>query len=131
MTMHLRVLLPTNVLVDVTVRKISAEGAHGHFTLLPRHVDVAAALVPGILSWLEDRERLAAVSGGLLIKRGTDVTIATERAVLGTGLAELRRTVEQDFRIGDERERVARGAMARLEVDFIQRFMNLQERAHG
>ena len=105
-----------------------AEGQHGHFTLLPRHADVVTVLVPGLLAWLDDEERFAAVDGGLLIKRGADVTIATERAVVGSGLGELRRTVEQDFRATDERERVARGAMARLEVDFIQRFMALEER---
>ena len=126
--MHLKVLLPTNVVVDAPVRKVSAEGQHGHFTLLPRHADVVTVLVPGLLAWLDDEERFAAVDGGLLIKRGADVTIATERAVVGSGLGELRRTVEQDFRATDDRERVARGAMARLEVDFIQRFMALEER---
>lgn len=129
--MHLRVLLPTNVLVDATVGRISAEGHHGHFTLLPRHVDVAAPLMPGILSWVDDMERFAALAGGLLIKRGAEVMIATDRAVLGASLGELHRTVEQDFRIVDERERVARGAMARLEVDFIQRFMELRERSRA
>jgi F-type H+-transporting ATPase subunit epsilon len=129
MTMRLRVLLPTSVLIDATVRQVDAEGQHGRFTLLPRHVDVVAALVPGVLWWLEDDERVAAVDGGVLVKRGADVTIGTARAVVGTSLASLRRTVEEEFRAAEAREQTARGAVARLEVDFIQRFLKLEE--HG
>ena len=127
--MRLRVLLPTSVMVDASVSRITAEGHHGHFTLLPRHVDVVAALVPGLLSWgTGDEETFAAIDGGLLVKRGPDVTVGTYRAVMGAGLGALRRMVEQEFRIADERERVARSAMARLEVDFIQRFLDMEER---
>ena len=35
MIMRLRVLLPTRVLVEAGVQKITAEGQHGSFTLLP------------------------------------------------------------------------------------------------
>lgn len=132
MTMRLRVLLPTGVLVDAGAHRITAEGRHGSFTLLPRHVDVVAALVTGLLSWERDgREMFAAVDGGLLIKRGSDVTIGTHRGVLGSGLGALRQTVEREFRVRDERERGARSAMARLEVDFIQRFLELEKPGHG
>lgn len=131
MTMRLRVLLPTSVLIDATVRQVDAEGHHGHFTLLPRHVDVVAALVPGVLSWLEDEERVAALDGGVLVKRGAEVTIGTARAVVGTSLADLRRTVDEQFTDAEARERTARNAVARLEVDFIQRFLKLEEHGHG
>ncbi len=47
--MRLRVLLPTEVLLDVEVTKVIAEAENGFFCLLPRHVDFVAALVPGIL----------------------------------------------------------------------------------
>jgi F-type H+-transporting ATPase subunit epsilon len=131
MTMRLRVLLPTSVLIDAPVRQVDAEGHHGHFTLLPRHVDVVAALVPGVLSWLEDEERVAALDGGVLVKRGAEVTIGTARAVVGTSLADLRRMVDEEFRDAEARERTARSAVARLEVDFIQRFLKLEEHGHG
>lgn len=131
MTMRLRVLLPTGVLVEAGAEKITAEGQHGNFTLLPRHVDIVVALVVGLLSWeSEGVEAFAAVDGGLLIKRGREVTIGTQRAVLGPGLGALRQTIERDFRVRDERERGARGAMARLEVDFIQRFLEMEKPGH-
>lgn len=130
MTMQLRVLLPTRVLVQADARTITAEGQHGRFTLLPRHVDVVVALVTGLLSWETDGvEAFAALDGGLLIKRGSEVTIGTRRAVLGPALGTLRRTIEQEFAVRDEREQAARGAMARLEVDFIHRFLEMEK--HG
>jgi F-type H+-transporting ATPase subunit epsilon len=49
--MRLRVLLPTDVLVDREAAKVIAEAANGSFCLLPRHVDFVAALVPGILRY--------------------------------------------------------------------------------
>jgi len=45
--MQLKVLLPTQVLVDEPVSKVVAEGEDGSFCLLPRHVDFTSALVPG------------------------------------------------------------------------------------
>ena len=47
--MQLKVLLPTQVLVDEPVSKVVAEGEDGSFCLLPRHVDFTSALVPGLL----------------------------------------------------------------------------------
>lgn len=131
MTMRLRVLLPTSVLIDATVDQVDAEGCQGRFTLLPRHIDVVAALVPGVLSWLGGEQGVAALDGGVLVKRGAAVTIGTTRGVLGTSLAALRRTVDDEFRAAAARERSARGAVARLEVDFIQRFLQLEEHGHG
>ena len=51
--MRLTVLLPTEVLVDEDVAKVVAEAENGFFGLLPRHVDIVAALVPGVLSFTD------------------------------------------------------------------------------
>lgn len=128
--MRLRILLPTNVIADTPARKITANGLHGSFTLLPRHVDFLAALVPGLLSYEppDGQEAFAAVDGGLLVKYGRDVLISTARAVVSGDLATLRLTIEQEFLAIDERERVTRGVMARLEADFVRRFLELGDR---
>lgn len=129
--MRLRILLPTRILVDETVAKVSAEGAHGSFTLLPRHVDFLVALVPGLLSFQrqDGDDRYAAVDGGLLVKHGADVLVPTRRGVVGNDLDRLRHVVEREFLAADERERQARSAIARLEADFIRRLMDLEGRA--
>ena len=131
--MRLRILLPTHIIADTAARKITAIGRHGSFTLLPRHVDFLAALVPGLLAYEppDGEEAFAAVDGGLLVKYGRDVLISTRRAVVGADLSTLRHTIEQEFLAIDERERVTRGVMARLEADFIRRFLDLGDRARA
>lgn len=131
--MRLRILLPTVILADAPARKITALGLHGSFTLLPRHVDFLAALVPGLLAYEppDGPEAFAAVDGGLLVKYGGDVLVSTGRAVVGDDIATLRDTVEEEFVAVDDRERVTRGIMARLEADFIRRFLELGDRARG
>lgn len=131
--LQLRIALPTRILVDEAAGKVSADGTHGAFTLLPRHVDFLAALVPGLLTF-EDAsgsERFVAVDGGLLVKYGAEVVVTTRRAVIGKDLERLRFTVEREFRAEDEREQEARRATARLEADFIRRFMDLEKGARG
>jgi len=68
--MNLKVLLPTEVLIDEEVRKVTAEAENGFFCLLPRHIDFATALIPGLLSFedSEGRETFVAVDEGVLVK---------------------------------------------------------------
>jgi F-type H+-transporting ATPase subunit epsilon len=131
--MRLRILLPSMVLADTPARKVTANGLHGSFTLLPRHVDFLAALAPGLLAYepADGGEAFAAVDGGLLVKYGADVLVSTARAVVGDDLATLRQTVDREFLAVDDRERATRGVMARLEADFIRRFLELGDRARG
>jgi len=128
--MRLKILLATEVLTDEAVEKVAADGLHGSFTLLPRHTDVLAALVPGLVSYLlpGGEERFAAVDGGLMVKRGALVTVSTPRGVLGDDPDRLHVLVEEEFRAVDERTRQARSAVARLEADFIRRLMELEDR---
>ncbi len=63
-TMRLKVLLPTEVLVDEEVVKVTAEAENGSFCLLPRHIDFVAALVPSLLSFVKAGRRRRGVSGG-------------------------------------------------------------------
>ena len=129
-TMRLRIVIPTNILLDETVSSIAADGTHGNFAVLPRHVDFLAALVPGLLSFrlADGGERFAAVDGGLLLKHGAEVFVPTRRAVVGDDLDRLRSTLEREFFVVDERERHARKVVARLEADFIRRFIELEKR---
>lgn len=125
--MRLKVLLPTEVLVDQTVAKVVAEAENGSFCLLPRHIDFVAALVPGLLSFTseEGNEEFLAVDAGILVKCGREVLVSTENAARGRDLGELRQAVEERSKVVDERERETRSALARLEADFVRRFMEL------
>jgi len=125
--MNLKVLLPTRVLVDEEVAKVTAEAHNGSFCLLPRHVDFVAALVPGLLSFESDgREEFLAVDDGVLVKCGQEVLVSTRRAVRGADLGALRKTIDEQFRILDDREKAARTAVTKLEADLVRRFLELK-----
>lgn len=132
--MRLKVLLPTEILVDTPAAKVIAEGMEGHFCLLPRHADYVALIVPGILLYqlaadgAEGEERYLGVDEGVLVKRGEEVSVSLRDAVAGRDLAVLRETVEQRFQRLDEQERQLRGAVARLEAGILRRFIQLEER---
>jgi F-type H+-transporting ATPase subunit epsilon len=127
-TMRLKLLLPTEVLLDVEVTKVVAEAENGSFGILPRHIDFVTALVPGVLAYVdsEDRERFAGTDHGTLVKQGRLLTVATRNAVAGDDLPRLQEVVERTFMELDEHERSARTALGRLEAGIVRRFIDLQ-----
>jgi F-type H+-transporting ATPase subunit epsilon len=98
--MKLKILLPAKILLEQEVTKITAEANNGLFSLCPHHIDFAAALVPGILSFEADSqsETFIAVNEGLMFKCGSEVLVATIQAVRGGDLERLQQTVEQEFK---------------------------------
>ncbi len=125
--MRLKVLLPTEVLIDEEVTKVTAEAENGFFCILPRHIDFVTALVPGVLIFetAEKREEFLAVDEGILVKVGQEVLISTRNGVRGSELGTLEKLVEEKFEILDDREKHARSASAKLEADLVRRFMEL------
>lgn len=126
--MNLKVLLPTEILVDEKAGKVIAEAANGSFCLQPKHIDFVAALVPGLLVFENGsgEDVFLAIDEGALVKYGDDVLVSSRRAVRGPSLEELQQTVEDEFRALDEREQKAISASARLEAGFVRRFIELQ-----
>jgi F-type H+-transporting ATPase subunit epsilon len=127
--MKLKLLIPTDVVVDQAVTKVVAEGEHGSFCLLPQHVDFLAVLVPGLLAFVDEdsEEHFAAVDEGVLIKRGDEVLVSTRQATRGVDLDELRNTVREEFAALDDRERAAQAATAKLEASFLRSYLELVE----
>ncbi len=117
--MRLLVLLPTRVLIDKVVTKVVAEAENGSFCILPRHIDFVSALVPGIFSFTSgEGEEFLAVDEGILVKCGSQVTVSTRKAMRSRDLGMLKRTVREEFRSLDEREKKTRTILAKLEADF-------------
>jgi F-type H+-transporting ATPase subunit epsilon len=131
--MRLKVFLPTEIVLDEEVLKVTAEAENGSFTLLPRHIDFTTALAPGLLSFLDsqEEEHFMAVDGGILVKCGSEVRVSTPAAVRGSDLGSLVVMVEREFRSLDEHEKVARSAFARMEADIVRRFIELEQFGHG
>ncbi|MGB3496471.1 MAG: F0F1 ATP synthase subunit epsilon [Elainellaceae cyanobacterium] len=122
--MHLKLLIPTRVLIDQPVTQVVAEAENGAFCLLPRHIDFLAALVPGILTFqtLGGDEVFVAVDYGILIKCGDEVLVSIQHAFRGSQLAELKQEVEQQFYVMDEQTRRTRTAIARIETSLARQF---------
>jgi len=125
----LKIILPTKVLLERQAVKVTAEAENGSFTLLPRHVDFVAILVPSLLSFVspQGKEHFFAVDEGILIKHEDKVTVSTQHAIKGDDLGMLQQTISKQFRALSDREKTARSVLANLEVTTIRRFMELGE----
>jgi len=114
-------------LLEEEVEKVTAEAENGFFTMLPRHIDFVAALIPGIFSYVTTggEEHFLALDAGVLVKQGDQVYISAARAVPGDDLEHLEYTVESELKVLGESEKKARAVMARLEADTLRRFAHL------
>ena len=132
-TMSLKMLLPTEVLLEEPVTKVIAEAKNGSFCLLPRHIDFVSALVPGILVFLtpDNEEQYVAMDNGILVKCGQQILVSAYNGVRGDNLLDLHRLVAERFVNLDEQQRTARSALARLEAGVMRRFIELEEHRHG
>ena len=130
--LRLVVSLPGETAVDESVDKVFGEGAHGSFTLLPNLVDCVVPLAPGLLAFhAGGEEAFLAVDGGLLVKAGGRVSVASRDAIRGGGLEELQRVVRERFEQLDERQQRARTAVHKMEADFVRRFVQWQEETYA
>jgi F-type H+-transporting ATPase subunit epsilon len=127
LAVHLKLLIPTQVLIDQPVTKVIAEAENGAFCLLPRHIDFLSALVPGILTFqpLDSEEVFVAVDHGILIKCGDEVLVSTQNAFRGSQLDVLKQEVAQQFYALDEQARRTRTAIARMETSLARQFTAL------
>ena len=127
--MTLTILMPTETLFQGPVVKLIAHAANGLFGVLPRHIDFVAALVPGILTATapDGAALYFGVDEGVFVKRERQVNVCVHRAVRDADLSKLSETVRKAFIEIDDRERRARGALARLEADVVRRFSELKD----
>ena len=127
--MRLKLLLPTEILLDIPVTKVIAEAENGSFCLEPRHIDFVSALVPGLLSYVtpEGAEQFVGVDEGILVKCGREVRVSTREAVLGDEPKALNAAILKRISELDEHERNARSVLARLEAGVAKQFLGLHK----
>jgi F-type H+-transporting ATPase subunit epsilon len=66
-----------------------------------------------------------AVDEGILVKCGAEVLVSTRNAAQGADLGQLQKLIREQFAALDEREKQTRSALAKIEADFVRRFMEL------
>jgi F-type H+-transporting ATPase subunit epsilon len=126
--MKLKILLPAEIFLNEEVTKVVAEAENGLFCLLPQHIDFTAALVPGVFTYSTagGEDAYLAIDIGTLVKKGSDVLVSTRNAYRSPELGHLKEVVIAQFMEIDEREKKARTAVARLELDLLRRFMEIR-----
>lgn len=128
--MRLEVVTPGGIVVDTDVDKVTAESPVGSFTMLPRHIDLAAPLVAGLLEYERDGiEHVIAVDEGIVVKRGPHVQVAVHQAFTGDDVLGLQRALRSSLADLVESERRSRTALAHLETDAVRRLIELED--HG
>lgn len=122
--MDLKIYLPSGIFLEKEVSKVKGESPAGAFCLLPHHIDYTVALIPSIFSYsdLGGKEFYLALDNGILVKQGPSVMVAARRVVAGE-LGMLHGEIEKMTAARQEREKVNKSAVARLEAGFLRRFM--------
>lgn len=125
--MTLRVAMPDRCLFEGEVVKVVADGIDGSRGFLPRHVDFVMPLKPGIMSCTDadGSETFFAVHGGVLVKKGAEMTVATRQAVMAERMEDLPMVVRGLFQEVDEHAEAADRAAHRLETMLLREFLEL------
>lgn len=120
-----RIYTPNRLVFESEVTKVVADTMTGSRGFLPNHIDWVTPLETGlvVLALSEGGERFVAVDGGVLVKKGEAVTVASPRAVVTERLEDLPQDVADWLRQDDETKRMSRRAMAQLETRFVKQFL--------
>lgn len=129
--MNLKIFLPADIFLEEQVEKVVAESPDGFFCLLSHHVDYVSAITTGILTYTPSGDGAGgdvyvALDEGALVKKGKEVLISTRRAVKDESLEKLHETVDKEFRNLDEREKKTKTTAAKIESNFVRRFLEIQ-----
>lgn len=130
LTMRLKIILPSAVFIDVDhVQQVNVETPMGAYGLLPRRLDCATSVVPGILTYVtaDDIETFVAVDEGVLIKHDQQVMVAVRRAFIGSDLAQLQDHINQQFLQQNEARDNRHRLQQRLESGFLRRFADFRD----
>lgn len=120
-------MVPTEMVLDVTVSRVTAEALDGSRGFLPRHIDFVTVLDTGILAYTSESgsEGFVALDGGVLVKKGREFLVSTAGAVCAPSLGELASLIRRRADELDAAEREARGTLARLEAGLVKRLLEL------
>lgn len=125
--MTLTVTTPEKRIFSGPVAKVVADGVGGSRGFLPNHVDFVMPLRRGVVSCTDrdGAETFFAVDGGVLVKKGDVITVATRHAVMARRMEDLPSGLQALFGETDEQARAAERAANRLETMLLREFMEL------
>ncbi|MEE6208084.1 MAG: hypothetical protein VZR95_08540 [Alphaproteobacteria bacterium] len=127
--MKLIVCTPLGAVLQTNITKVIMETLDGYHTLLPKHIDFASVMGPNIVSYTEESgaEKYIACHHGVVVKKGGEVTITVQNAVLSDTLDDLKNVISFEFKQNEEQRKELNTAMARLELGLIRGFGRLNK----
>jgi len=130
--MKLRVLTPTEVVMEQEVRHVTVEDPTGSLGIRPGHAPMVTPLVRGILTARDEEghERYAALNGGVLLVAGDEVQIVSRQAVAGDDLSHLEATVLARFQQEADQDKTNQVAFEKMRIMFMRRLLEM-DRAGG
>lgn len=122
MTFDLEVLVPDGVVLQTRIRGLQATDASGRFGIWPGHEALVTVLEPCILMYRDesDRERFAAVDGGILVLEDGVVSIACREAVVAERLEDVADRASAMLSQRRLLERTARGEFTELQTTLMR-----------
>ena len=128
--MNLKLLMPTQIVLDTPIDKIDVEAIDGFFTLLPRHIDFVTALKNSIITYtINGQAKYAACDHGVLVKRGDMVRISTSLAILSDKLETLKETIATTFSQMEQERKELNLSITRLELGLTKGLLSLSKGA--
>ena len=126
--MNLQVLLPEQILINEPVTRVLAEGINGWFCLLPRHLDMVAPLIPGMLIYhdLDKKEQFLAIDRGTLVKCGEQVYVSVQHGIKSTELSIVKQQVQEWFQDRKKHQEAVLSTMTRLEAGLVRQLLELE-----
>lgn len=80
-TLNLKIITPKKVVLEDQVLSVTAPGAEGELTVLPRHVPLFAVLKEGIVTIKSDKnESYFSIGGGYIETDGKEIHLLVSRA---------------------------------------------------
>jgi len=118
----IRILTPSEVVLDQEVEHVTVEDATGSLGIRPNHATLVTALVPGIVCARAagGSETYVAVNAGLMLVDGDVVEIVSRQAVRGSDMLQLEQNVVAGFEKEVDEDRANRVAFEKLRLSFLR-----------
>jgi len=123
----LRVLTPSEVILEQDVAHVTVEDPTGSLGIRPGHATLMTPLVPGVVVARTERgsEYYVAVNGGVMLVDKDAVEIVARQAIAGTSAAELESNVVAGFEKDSDDARANRAAFEKLRISFMRGVVEL------
>jgi len=120
--MKLRILTPSEVVLEQDVVHVTVEDVTGSLGIRPGHAPLVTPLVPGVVIARGSGgvEKFVAVNGGVMMVSDDSVEIVSRHAVAGTDIAGLTDRVVAGFEKEHEEDKVNRAAFEKLRMSFLR-----------